>query len=176
MCLCVPGFSGRNCEQGKSISSNATLMELYTQQYCYLVNSSIFLINYIFHSSAYYEQNLTFRKSIIIARSLKLRNKLIPDSGSRTFSGFYSSVIKDIPDSCLHDNGHCEHFCTEEDGQRNCSCVDGYFLGSNGQNCLPIGENITKHIDNCESGESQLGTIIHHQYRQNMCLPFYVVR
>uniref|UniRef100_A0A672KKP6 Coagulation factor VII-like n=1 Tax=Sinocyclocheilus grahami TaxID=75366 RepID=A0A672KKP6_SINGR len=36
-----------------------------------------------------------------------------------------------IPDSCLHDNGQCEHFCMEEDGQRNCSCADGYFLGSN---------------------------------------------
>ncbi|XP_016297256.1 coagulation factor VII [Sinocyclocheilus anshuiensis] len=62
MCLCVPGFSGRNCEQ----------------------------------------------------------------------------AIKDIPDSCLHDNGQCEHFCMEEDGQRNCSCPDGYFLGSNGQNCLTL--------------------------------------
>ncbi|XP_051558038.1 coagulation factor VII isoform X1 [Myxocyprinus asiaticus] len=45
-------------------------------------------------------------------------------------------VIKDVPDSCLHDNGRCEHFCVEEDGQRNCSCADGYLLGSNGQNCL----------------------------------------
>ncbi|XP_067261306.1 coagulation factor VII [Chanodichthys erythropterus] len=45
-------------------------------------------------------------------------------------------AIKDVPDSCLHDNGRCEHFCVEEDGQRNCSCVDGYFLGSDGQNCL----------------------------------------
>ncbi|ROL50333.1 Coagulation factor VII [Anabarilius grahami] len=45
-------------------------------------------------------------------------------------------AIKDVPDSCLHDNGRCEHFCVEKDGQRNCSCVDGYFLGSDGQNCL----------------------------------------
>ncbi|XP_051743379.1 coagulation factor VII [Ctenopharyngodon idella] len=45
-------------------------------------------------------------------------------------------AIKDVPDSCLHDNGRCEHFCVEEDGQRNCSCVDGYILASNGQSCL----------------------------------------
>lgn len=58
---------------------------------------------------------------------------------------FDSSAIKDVPDSCLHDNGRCEHFCVEEDGQRNCSCVDGYFLGADGQNCLTSGEKITKH-------------------------------
>lgn len=50
------------------------------------------------------------------------------------------SVMKDVPDSCLHDNGGCEHFCTDGSGQRNCSCADGYFTGSNGQSCLTHGE------------------------------------
>ncbi|XP_067298439.1 coagulation factor VII [Pseudorasbora parva] len=44
--------------------------------------------------------------------------------------------IKAVPDSCLYENGHCEHFCTEEGARRNCSCADGYFLGSDGQKCL----------------------------------------
>uniref|UniRef100_A0A8C7UF26 Coagulation factor VII n=1 Tax=Oncorhynchus mykiss TaxID=8022 RepID=A0A8C7UF26_ONCMY len=61
-CLCLPGFSGRNCELGKT--------------------------------------------------------------------------FKAIPDSCLHENGGCEHFCEEEGGRRNCSCADGYFLGTDGQRCL----------------------------------------
>ncbi|KAG9262334.1 coagulation factor VII-like [Astyanax mexicanus] len=45
-------------------------------------------------------------------------------------------VIKDIPDSCLHNNGGCEHFCEENNGERFCSCTDGYFLGTDGQACL----------------------------------------
>ncbi|XP_059409426.1 coagulation factor VII-like [Carassius carassius] len=44
--------------------------------------------------------------------------------------------MKDIPDSCLYNNGGCEHFCTEKDAQRSCSCADGYTLGSDGQKCL----------------------------------------
>ncbi|XP_066516250.1 coagulation factor VII [Hoplias malabaricus] len=45
-------------------------------------------------------------------------------------------VIKDIPDSCVHNNGRCEHFCTDDKEQRNCSCVEGYFLGKDEQSCL----------------------------------------
>ncbi|KAL1022075.1 hypothetical protein UPYG_G00021890 [Umbra pygmaea] len=45
-------------------------------------------------------------------------------------------VFKAIPDSCLHDNGGCEHFCEEDVGRRNCSCADGYFLGPDRQSCL----------------------------------------
>ncbi|KAI4891022.1 hypothetical protein NFI96_013879, partial [Prochilodus magdalenae] len=45
-------------------------------------------------------------------------------------------VLKDIPDSCLHNNGGCEHFCVEDKEQRNCYCADGYFLGADGQSCL----------------------------------------
>ncbi|XP_076839319.1 coagulation factor VII [Brachyhypopomus gauderio] len=45
-------------------------------------------------------------------------------------------IIKEIPDSCLHKNGGCEHFCVEGKGLRNCSCADGYFLGTDDQSCL----------------------------------------
>ncbi|KAF4075068.1 hypothetical protein AMELA_G00230360 [Ameiurus melas] len=45
-------------------------------------------------------------------------------------------VIKMIPDSCLDKNGGCEHFCEEEVERRNCSCADGYFLGTDRQSCL----------------------------------------
>nr|XP_029502191.1 coagulation factor X-like [Oncorhynchus nerka] len=48
-------------------------------------------------------------------------------------------AFKAIPDSCLHENGGCEHFCEEEGGRRNCSCADGYFLGTDGQRCLTQG-------------------------------------
>ncbi|KAK7166856.1 hypothetical protein R3I93_006589 [Phoxinus phoxinus] len=43
--------------------------------------------------------------------------------------------MRGVPDSCLHDNGHCEHFCVEDGGQRNCSCAEGYFPAPDGQNC-----------------------------------------
>uniref|UniRef100_A0A672L6I3 Coagulation factor VII-like n=1 Tax=Sinocyclocheilus grahami TaxID=75366 RepID=A0A672L6I3_SINGR len=81
------------------------------------------------------------------ATSLKLKNEQIPDSGPSTCFSFHSSsAIKDVTDSCLYDNGSCEHFCEEEDAQRNCSCAEGYFLGSNGQKCLTHGEKITEHM------------------------------
>uniref|UniRef100_A0A672L0R0 Coagulation factor VII-like n=1 Tax=Sinocyclocheilus grahami TaxID=75366 RepID=A0A672L0R0_SINGR len=63
------------------------------------------------------------------------------------FSGL--NCERDVTDSCLYDNGSCEHFCEEEDAQRNCSCAEGYFLGSNGQKCLTHGEKITEHMGNC---------------------------
>uniref|UniRef100_A0A3P9HMJ6 Coagulation factor VII n=1 Tax=Oryzias latipes TaxID=8090 RepID=A0A3P9HMJ6_ORYLA len=41
-------------------------------------------------------------------------------------------------DSCLVQNGACEHFCNEDAfGRRlNCSCADGYSLGDDGQSCV----------------------------------------
>ncbi|KAG9349643.1 hypothetical protein JZ751_028091 [Albula glossodonta] len=44
---------------------------------------------------------------------------------------------KTIPDTCLHDNGGCHHFCEEGEGSRNCSCADGYVLAKDGYHCLP---------------------------------------
>lgn len=43
--------------------------------------------------------------------------------------------------SCLLENGGCEHFCDEdEEGQRlNCSCADGYRLDSDGRSCMTEG-------------------------------------
>uniref|UniRef100_A0AAY4EWR1 Coagulation factor VII n=1 Tax=Denticeps clupeoides TaxID=299321 RepID=A0AAY4EWR1_9TELE len=43
---------------------------------------------------------------------------------------------KAIPETCLFDNGQCEHFCREEGGQRHCSCADGYFLDADGEKCF----------------------------------------
>ncbi|XP_068612676.1 coagulation factor VII-like [Brachionichthys hirsutus] len=43
-----------------------------------------------------------------------------------------------VPNSCLLENGGCEHFCDEEEGGQklNCSCADGYFLDVDGQSCV----------------------------------------
>ncbi|TMS01034.1 Coagulation factor VII, partial [Larimichthys crocea] len=44
----------------------------------------------------------------------------------------------DAPNTCLLDNGGCDHFCEEEDGAQtpNCSCADGYFLHDDGMSCV----------------------------------------
>uniref|UniRef100_A0A8C2ZG97 Coagulation factor VIIi n=1 Tax=Cyclopterus lumpus TaxID=8103 RepID=A0A8C2ZG97_CYCLU len=44
---------------------------------------------------------------------------------------------KAVRDSCLLENGGCDHFCDEDEGGRrlNCSCADGYFLDVDGQSC-----------------------------------------
>ncbi|XP_071764064.1 coagulation factor VII [Centroberyx gerrardi] len=55
-----------------------------------------------------------------------------PDFSGRDCELEYQAV----PDSCLLDNGGCEHFCQEEGGRRrNCSCADGYFLDADGLSC-----------------------------------------
>lgn len=43
-----------------------------------------------------------------------------------------------VADTCLLQNGGCEHFCDEDEGGRraNCSCADGYFLSVDGRSCL----------------------------------------
>ncbi|KAJ8253250.1 hypothetical protein GJAV_G00210730 [Gymnothorax javanicus] len=43
--------------------------------------------------------------------------------------------FKLVPDTCLHMNGGCEHFCEEGVGSRNCSCAAGYVLAEDGQSC-----------------------------------------
>lgn len=47
-----------------------------------------------------------------------------------------------VPDTCLLENGGCEHFCDEDEGGRrlNCSCADGYFLDVDGRSCVAEGE------------------------------------
>ncbi|XP_061745375.1 coagulation factor VII-like [Nerophis ophidion] len=42
------------------------------------------------------------------------------------------------PDSCLLENGGCEHFCDEDPwgGRLNCSCADDYFLHTDGWSCV----------------------------------------
>uniref|UniRef100_A0A3Q3WQT8 Coagulation factor VII n=1 Tax=Mola mola TaxID=94237 RepID=A0A3Q3WQT8_MOLML len=43
-----------------------------------------------------------------------------------------------FPDTCLLENGGCEHFCVEEERGKtiNCSCADGYFLAVDGRSCV----------------------------------------
>uniref|UniRef100_A0AAY4EWD1 Coagulation factor VII n=1 Tax=Denticeps clupeoides TaxID=299321 RepID=A0AAY4EWD1_9TELE len=52
-----------------------------------------------------------------------------------------------IPETCLFDNGQCEHFCREEGGQRHCSCADGYFLDADGEKCFTRGTMTPLHPD-----------------------------
>lgn len=54
-------------------------------------------------------------------------------------------VQNTTPDSCFSNNGECEHFCEEGPERRNCSCADGYFLGTDRQSCLTHGIN-TKNV------------------------------
>ncbi|KAL3045438.1 hypothetical protein OYC64_013664 [Pagothenia borchgrevinki] len=55
------------------------------------------------------------------------------------FSGLTCELERSsVLDTCLLQNGGCEHFCDEdEEGRRlKCSCADGYFLHDDGQNCV----------------------------------------
>ncbi|KAM3857266.1 uncharacterized protein ACN63O_019251 [Diretmus argenteus] len=53
------------------------------------------------------------------------------------FSGLHCELDQDVPETCLLENGGCEHFCEEEEGRgRNCSCAYGYFLAADGRSCL----------------------------------------
>ncbi|XP_061635960.1 coagulation factor VII-like isoform X2 [Phyllopteryx taeniolatus] len=56
------------------------------------------------------------------------------------FSGL--NYDRDGPDTCLLENGGCEHFCDEDErGVRlNCSCANGYFLNADGRNCMAKGD------------------------------------
>ncbi|KAL2087425.1 hypothetical protein ACEWY4_016253 [Coilia grayii] len=40
-----------------------------------------------------------------------------------------------ILETCLYDNGGCEHFCQETEGKRICSCADSYSLAADGKKC-----------------------------------------
>ncbi|XP_059183730.1 coagulation factor VII-like [Centropristis striata] len=42
-----------------------------------------------------------------------------------------------VPDTCLLENGGCDHFCDEGEGghKLNCSCADGYFLDVDERSC-----------------------------------------
>ncbi|XP_039998167.1 coagulation factor VII [Xiphias gladius] len=46
-----------------------------------------------------------------------------------------------VSNTCLLQNGGCEHFCDEgQEGRKlNCSCADGYFLNADGQSCVARG-------------------------------------
>uniref|UniRef100_A0A3Q2YQ84 Coagulation factor VII n=1 Tax=Hippocampus comes TaxID=109280 RepID=A0A3Q2YQ84_HIPCM len=56
------------------------------------------------------------------------------------FSGLNCELDDHVrPETCLLENGGCEHFCDQDErGERvNCSCADGYFLNADGQSCMP---------------------------------------
>uniref|UniRef100_A0A665TXB0 coagulation factor Xa n=1 Tax=Echeneis naucrates TaxID=173247 RepID=A0A665TXB0_ECHNA len=41
----------------------------------------------------------------------------------------------DVPQLCETGNGGCHHFCKVDQGNIQCSCADGYFLGSDYKSC-----------------------------------------
>ncbi|XP_068586804.1 coagulation factor X [Cebidichthys violaceus] len=49
------------------------------------------------------------------------------------YQGFNCEIV--IPELCENKNGGCEHFCRVERGNIQCSCADGYFLGSDDKSC-----------------------------------------
>ncbi|EMP31936.1 Guanine nucleotide exchange factor DBS [Chelonia mydas] len=50
---------------------------------------------------------------------------------------------------CIHENGHCEHYCTDSPTTiRQCFCSDGYMLASDEVSCTPQG---------CNSHSEELG-------------------
>ncbi|CAN9498314.1 unnamed protein product [Ophioblennius macclurei] len=68
-----------------------------------------------------------------------------PQTGSYTclclplYSGINCELeLRAESDSCLLENGDCQHFCEEDvDGQRlSCSCADGYDLHADGHSCI----------------------------------------
>ncbi|KAM7375589.1 hypothetical protein PAMA_014614 [Pampus argenteus] len=55
------------------------------------------------------------------------------------FSGLHCELeAHPVLNTCLLENGGCEHFCDEDEGglKRSCSCADGYFLDTDGMSCL----------------------------------------
>lgn len=66
--------------------------------------------------------------------------------------------LKAIPDSCLHENGGCDHFCEEGEGSRNCFCAEGYFLAEDGQRCMShdtIACGMVPLLQSVEKGDAQ---------------------
>lgn len=44
-----------------------------------------------------------------------------------------------VPDTCLLENGGCDHYCDEGWRGLNCSCADGYSLDVDGRSCVAKG-------------------------------------
>lgn len=58
------------------------------------------------------------------------------------------SEYQTVPDTCLLENGGCEHFCHENSAGRrgNCSCADGYDLDADGFSCKAKGGRVISSI------------------------------
>nr|XP_046237794.1 coagulation factor X [Scatophagus argus] len=65
------------------------------------------------------------------------------------YQGFNCEIV--VPELCENKNGGCEHFCKVVRGNVQCSCADGYFLGSDDKSCdsnvtFKCGAIITENI------------------------------
>uniref|UniRef100_A0A8C9ZEM9 coagulation factor Xa n=1 Tax=Sander lucioperca TaxID=283035 RepID=A0A8C9ZEM9_SANLU len=49
------------------------------------------------------------------------------------YQGFNCEIV--IPELCENKNGGCEHFCSVVQGNIECSCAAGYFLGPDDKSC-----------------------------------------
>ncbi|XP_054479648.1 coagulation factor X-like [Anoplopoma fimbria] len=49
------------------------------------------------------------------------------------YEGFNCEIV--IPELCENKNGGCKHFCKVVQGNIQCSCTNGYFLGSDDKSC-----------------------------------------
>ncbi|XP_059183728.1 coagulation factor X [Centropristis striata] len=49
------------------------------------------------------------------------------------YQGYNCEIV--IPELCDNNNGGCQHFCNVVRGGSQCSCADGYFLGSDDKSC-----------------------------------------
>ncbi|XP_035493644.1 coagulation factor VII isoform X2 [Scophthalmus maximus] len=62
-----------------------------------------------------------------------------------------------VSNTCLLENGGCEHFCDDdEEGRRiNCSCADGYFLDADGWSCVAEGSLACGMVPVLQGGDKE---------------------
>ncbi|XP_019746192.1 coagulation factor X-like isoform X2 [Hippocampus comes] len=85
------------------------------------------------------------------------------------FSGLNCELDDHVrPETCLLENGGCEHFCDQDErGERvNCSCADGYFLNADGQSCMPKGEHNTMVEEGTEQVIQVAQILMHERYEK----------
>ncbi|CAM2096484.1 unnamed protein product [Caretta caretta] len=66
---------------------------------------------------------------------------------------------------CIHENGHCEHYCIDSPTTiRQCFCSDGYMLANDEVSCTPQGEHRIDHKDEGEQERKVSEIIMHEKY------------